>query len=823
MIEAAETAERTEEMLGEFGLENASAADDEPFDAEAAARAEAEADAAMIEAAEAEEADEAEADAAIIAADPELAAEAVSEVANSEDSESVSDIVGEDVAAAEDNAVFDVESDAADIENANAAIDAAAEAINSAEAEASFIAGAVEEQRAEAEAGAAMMAAQDATSESAMEIAGVADEPASEAAESSEMTGAGAASDMVVAVEQEDQDDEFDDFVDLSSARTVHSLGDEFSLTLDDSNTASFISTHCPDALEARFWLLVEGSTDTLTLTNMAHEMGINLKRAGLHIVRFIGTSLNILIELAQRMGIDYLILCDEDQGASSVLKNLELPASLDKRRHNAQLSAMENLNRLGEAGNAAFPQADDIAARFAALKANSVNHVVFLPGAWLEIFLFNHGFAHVYLKAAFSNQTNLHTVNYREKLASEIKRMRSRCNTLQAQIKAVEKAQEAIFARAALQAAEADATAEEAAAAQAQAAEEAARMQAAQARAHEEAQARFVEGLKDWSPIESHNDDTLVGQGPDHKLYSIISTIANEPEGAMSQLAVLLRIVYIKARNDFLLSRGRESELLSDKGDARYTFKIPTDQGFNPDDMTMNDIARLKKALDRAADSYTISSSAPSMADSTWRASFSASVSLVRSATMQAKNLYQKLQTRVMRNNMLKGHPAQSGATPAATAAGGSYTATSCPVPQNLRNRVTAQAAAATVASTMVTSAATGGKLSSNERNAIKDTYQKHLDDEIKELRTLELIYQRACLKRNVPLTADEYEYLKVDALNFTQRAIAARGKMLLATMIVHDLNNRGPEAVPDFMADLLAGIISYINCRSVDSENSK
>ncbi|MCK0540820.1 hypothetical protein MXE40_10010 [Anaerobiospirillum sp. NML02-A-032] len=821
MIEAAETAERTEEMLGEFGLENASEGDDEPYDADAAARAEAEADAAMIAAAEAEEA--AEADAAIIPADPELAAEAVSEVANSEDSEYVSDIAGEDVAAAEDNAVFDVESDAADIENANAAIDAAAEAINSAEAEASFIAGAVEEQRAEAEAGAAMMAAQDATSESAMEIAGVADEPASEAAESSEMTGAGAASEMVVAVEQEDQDDEFDDFVDLSSARTVHSLGDEFSLTLDDSNTASFISTHCPDALEARFWLLVEGSTDTLTLTNMAHEMGINLKRAGLHIVRFIGTSLNILIELAQRMGIDYLILCDEDQGASSVLKNLELPASLDKRRHNALLSAMENLNRLGEAGNAAFPQADDIAARFAALKANSVNHVVFLPGAWLEIFLFNHGFAHVYLKAAFSNQTDLHTVNYREKLASEIKRMRSRCNTLQAQIKAVEKAQEAIFARAALQAAEADATAEEAAAAQAQAAEEAARMQAAQARAHEEAQARFVEGLKDWSPIESHNDDTLVGQGPDHKLYSIISTIANEPEGAMSQLAVLLRIVYIKARNDFLLSRGRESELLSDKGDARYTFKIPTDQGFNPDDMTMNDIARLKKALDRAADSYTISSSAPSMADSTWRASFSASVSLVRSATMQAKNLYQKLQTRVMRNNMLKGHPAQSGATPAATAAGGSYTATSCPVPQNLRNRVTAQAAAATVASAMVTSAATGGKLSSNERNAIKDTYQKHLDDEIKELRTLELIYQRACLKRNVPLTADEYEYLKVDALNFTQRAIAARGKMLLATMIVHDLNNRGPEAVPDFMADLLAGIISYINCRSVDSENSK
>ncbi len=72
------------------------------------------------------------------------------------------------------------------------------------------------------------------------------------------------------------------------------------------------------ELLFAKCWLLVEGETEVILLTEIAHHLDINLEQAGVRCVTYQHAGIELFLKVARDLGISWCVLADNDsQGAA--------------------------------------------------------------------------------------------------------------------------------------------------------------------------------------------------------------------------------------------------------------------------------------------------------------------------------------------------------------------------------------------------------------------------------------------------------------------------------------------------------------------------
>lgn len=99
---------------------------------------------------------------------------------------------------------------------------------------------------------------------------------------------------------------------------TVHRF-EEGSLEDDEFHKLDYqIRATRGDLLISRCWLLVEGETEAILFSECARAMNLDLQSEGISCVEFRQVGLVKFIKLADQLGIEWIVLCDNDPGGLS-------------------------------------------------------------------------------------------------------------------------------------------------------------------------------------------------------------------------------------------------------------------------------------------------------------------------------------------------------------------------------------------------------------------------------------------------------------------------------------------------------------------------
>ena len=101
----------------------------------------------------------------------------------------------------------------------------------------------------------------------------------------------------------------------------VYRIGAE---TLSDDEVGKLdyhVKTFRGDLLFSRCWLLVEGETDALLVSECARAMGRDLYSNGVSCIEFTRVGVEKFIKLADQMGIEWFVLCDDDKAGENFRK----------------------------------------------------------------------------------------------------------------------------------------------------------------------------------------------------------------------------------------------------------------------------------------------------------------------------------------------------------------------------------------------------------------------------------------------------------------------------------------------------------------------
>ena len=117
-------------------------------------------------------------------------------------------------------------------------------------------------------------------------------------------------------------------------------------MNAEDSRRIAFhIRFNRASSLFARWWLLVEGETETWVINELARQCGHHFDAEGVKVIEFAQSGLKPLIKFARRMGIQWHVLVDGDEAgkkyAATVLGLLNNDRELE-RDHLTSLPAMD-------------------------------------------------------------------------------------------------------------------------------------------------------------------------------------------------------------------------------------------------------------------------------------------------------------------------------------------------------------------------------------------------------------------------------------------------------------------------------------------------
>lgn len=115
-------------------------------------------------------------------------------------------------------------------------------------------------------------------------------------------------------------------------------------MNAEDSRRIAFhIRANRPSSLFARYWLLVEGETETWVISELARQCGHHFDAEGIKVIEFAQSGLKPLIKFARRMGIEWHVLVDGDEAGKKYATTARSMLDGDQERdHLTALPAMD-------------------------------------------------------------------------------------------------------------------------------------------------------------------------------------------------------------------------------------------------------------------------------------------------------------------------------------------------------------------------------------------------------------------------------------------------------------------------------------------------
>jgi len=117
-------------------------------------------------------------------------------------------------------------------------------------------------------------------------------------------------------------------------------------LSAEDGRRIAFhIRANRPSSLFARCWLLVEGETETWTISELARQCGHHFDAEGIKVIEFAQSGLKPLVKFARRMGIAWHVLVDGDEAGKKYAATVRSLLDNDKAQEREHLTVLPALD----------------------------------------------------------------------------------------------------------------------------------------------------------------------------------------------------------------------------------------------------------------------------------------------------------------------------------------------------------------------------------------------------------------------------------------------------------------------------------------------
>ena len=125
-----------------------------------------------------------------------------------------------------------------------------------------------------------------------------------------------------------------------NGAVAVHQISENGDLSEDDLRKLNYhVHSTRGSLLFSRCWLLVEGESDWLVLSECAGILGYDLVSEGISLVTFAQAGVGPFIKAANQLGIEWLVVADDDQAGNKSIRT--------SKQHIGQRPESEHIHRL--------------------------------------------------------------------------------------------------------------------------------------------------------------------------------------------------------------------------------------------------------------------------------------------------------------------------------------------------------------------------------------------------------------------------------------------------------------------------------------------